>query len=152
MSDPFRVMSFPLLTTMEQKSLLLCRYHKPNFQQMVSWNRADEADLTCLQDVMSFKGCPEYNGYMTRSSREQGHTSQEKTKVLYLPLRNLKSSDESNMLTGMLKAVDLSKAAGQKYVVLTLDQQLYRVALQVTWDDPNRFPTSSCDLMVCIYS
>ena len=44
------------------------------------------------------------------------------------------------MLSGMLKAVDLSKAAGQEYVLLTLDQQLYRVALHVLWDDPNRFP------------
>ena len=33
------------------------------------------------------------------------------------------------MLTGMLKAV-----------ILTLDEQLYRVALHVLWDDPNRFP------------
>ena len=77
---------------------------------------------------------------MTRSSREQGYALQEKTKVLYLPLLNLTPSDESTMLTGMLKAVDLSKEAGQEYVVLTLDQQLYRVALHVLWDDPNRFP------------
>ena len=48
--------------------------------------------------------------------------------------------NESTMLTGMMKAVDLSKAAGQEYVVLTLNQQLYRVALHVLWNDPNRFP------------
>ena len=106
---------------------------------MVSWNRADEADLTFLQDVMSVKGCPEFNGYMTRSSREQGHALQEKIKVLYLPLLNLKPSDESTMLTGMLNALDLSKAAGQEYAVLTLNQQLYRVALHVLWDDLNMF-------------
>ena len=105
---------------------------------MVSWNRADEADLTFLHDVMSVKGCPEYNGYIIRSSREQGHALQEKTKVLYLPLLNIKSSDESTVLTGMLKVVDLSKAAGQEYVVLTLDQQLYRATLHILWDDPNR--------------
>ena len=73
----FREMSFSLLTTMEQRSLLLYRYHRPNFQQSLStrrsWNRASESDLTFLQDVMSVKGCPDYNGYMTRSSREQGH-------------------------------------------------------------------------------
>ena len=80
---------------------------------------------------------------MTRSSREQGHALQEKTKVLYLPLLNLKPSDEYTMLTCMLKAVDLRKAAGQEYVVLTLDQQLYRVALHVLWDNPNRFPQQS---------
>ena len=67
-------------------------------KQMVLWNRVDEADLTFLQDVLSFKGCPEYNGYMTRSSREQGHALQEKTKVFYLPLLNLKPSDESLLL------------------------------------------------------
>ena len=52
-------------------------------KQMVSWNRADEADLTFLQDVMSVKGCPEYNGYMTRSSREQGHALQEDQGALH---------------------------------------------------------------------
>ena len=77
---------------------------------------------------------------MTRSSREQGHALQEQTKVFYRPLLNLKPSAESTMLTGMLKAGDLSKAAGQEYVVLTLNQQLYRVVLHVLWDDPNRFP------------
>ena len=117
---------------------------------MVSWNGADEADLTFLQDVMSVKDYPEYSGYMTRSSREQGHALQEHTKGLYLPLLNLKPSDESTMLTGMLKAVEMSKAAGQEYVV-TLDQ-LYRVALHVLCNDPTGFSTSSCDLVVCIYS
>ena len=100
-------------------------------KQMVSWKWVDEADLTFLQDVMSVNGCPKYNGYMTGSSREQDHALQETTKVLYLPLLNLKHSDESTMLNGMLKAVDLRKAAGQEYVVLTLDQQLYHVALHV---------------------
>ena len=94
-------------------------------KQIVSWNRADEADLTLLQDLMSVKGCPEYNGYMTGSSREQDHA------LLYLSLF---------ILTGMLKEVDLGKAASQEYIVLTLDQQLCRVALHVLWNDPNRFP------------
>ena len=109
-------------------------------KQMASWNRADEANLTFLQDLMSVKDCPEYNGYMTGYSREQGHALQENTNVLYLPLLNLKLSDESTMLTCMLKAVDLSKAAGQEYAALTLDQQLHCVALHVLWDDPTRFP------------
>ena len=60
--------------------------------------------------------------------------------MLYLPLLNLQPSDGSTMLTRMLKAVDLSKAAGHEYVVLTLDQQLYRVALHILWDDSNQFP------------
>ena len=74
-------------------------------KQMVSRNRSDEADLSFLQNVMSVKGCPEYNGYMTRSSREQGYFLQEKTKVLYLSLLNLKPYDGSTMLTGMLKGI-----------------------------------------------
>ena len=43
------------------------------------WNRADEADLTYQHDVMYVKGCPEYNVYMIRSSRHQGHALHEKT-------------------------------------------------------------------------
>ena len=32
-------------------------------KQMVSWNRADEADLTCLQDAMYVNGSPKYKHY-----------------------------------------------------------------------------------------
>ena len=85
------------------------------------------------------EGCPEYNRYMTRSSRQQGHALQPKTKVLYMPLLNHKPSDPSTMLTAMLKARKLSSAAGQEFTVFTVDQQLYRVCLQIIWDDPSRF-------------
>ena len=36
---------------------------------------------------------------------------------------------------GITYQVGLRKAAGQEYVVLPLDQQLYRVALDFLWDD-----------------
>ena len=99
-------------------------------KQMISWNPADEADQTLFQDFMYVKGCPAYNVYMIRSFREHGHALQEKTKVLYLRLLILNPSDESTMLTGMLKAVEQSKAAGHEYSVLllTLDQQMYCVS------------------------
>ena len=43
------------------------------------------------------------------------------------------------MTLAMLRAQKLSQATGQGYVVFTADQQLYRVALHVQWNDPITF-------------
>jgi hypothetical protein len=42
--------------------------------------RASETDLAFLQDVVTKEKCPEFNGYNTRLSREQGHKEQLKSK------------------------------------------------------------------------
>ena len=65
MSDPIPGNAFPIthykgvgeppLVQVPQAELPKEFFNK----RMVSWNRADEADLTFLQDLMSVKGCPE---------------------------------------------------------------------------------------------
>ena len=36
----------------------------------------------------------------------------------------------------MMKAKAITAAAGQEYIVYTADQQLYKVALHIKWDNP----------------
>ena len=50
----------------------------------VSLNRAKERDFEFLRDVS--KGGPEYNGYNTKRTREEGQSLKPKTKAIYLPL------------------------------------------------------------------
>ena len=82
---------------------------------------------------------PEYGGFNTRISREQGHTVKPATKAMYTPLIDMTPSDPSTMLTAMVEAQRLTNHYGQAITVFTCDQQLYRVMVDVTWVYPNLF-------------
>ena len=108
--------------------------------QKTSKQISDENDFAFLQDVIEQEKCPEFNGYNTRLCREQGHSLQPKTKKVYImPLNDLPSADASTMLTVLTKAQGIAEAVGQEYVVFTCDQQLYRIAVQVIWENPAKF-------------
>ena len=63
-----------------------------------------------------------------------------KTKIVYtMPLIDLPPADASTMLTVLTKAQGIAEAVGQEYVVFTCDQQLYRIAVQVIWENPAKF-------------
>ena len=60
-------------------------------------------------------------------------------KVVYLPLIDMKPSDPDTMLTAMMRVKELTAQTGQTFSILTCDQQLYRVAVQISWDQPETF-------------
>ena len=105
--------------------------------QQNSNSRAEEYDMQFLQEVISSDNCPEYNGFNTRLCREQGHSLQPKANVVYLPLQDTSPTDPKTILNYILKAKDITTKAGQEYVVYTADQQLYRIALHLVWDNPD---------------
>ena len=72
-------------------------------------------------------------------SREQGHALKTKTKIVYLPLIDRPPANSATMMTGLLRAQEVSSNAGQEFVVFTADQQLYRVALHVICENQARF-------------
>ena len=71
-------------------------------------------------------------------SREQGHTLKAKTKIMYLPYIDRPPSDSATLMMTILRAQEVSSIAGQKFVISTADQQLYRVALHVIWESEAR--------------
>ena len=107
--------------------------------ELASRSRAKENDFAFFQDISKSENCPEFNGYNTKICREQGHTMCQKTHVQYLPLIDVPPADPSTILTALVKAQTLMADKGQQYVVFTCDQQLYRIALQVIWNHPDRF-------------
>ena len=51
----------------------------------------------------------------------------------------MKPTDPDTMLTAMIQAEKLTTGAGQSVVLLTCDQQLYKIAVNITWAYPERF-------------
>ena len=99
--------------------------------QEVSRKRAAENDFEVIQEVITIDKCLDFNGYNTKLCREQGHSLAPTTNVVYLPLIDMPPAHAGTMMTAMVKAKQISEAANQRFTILTLDQQLYRVALHV---------------------
>jgi len=107
--------------------------------EAVSVNRAMDLDYKFITDVIRLPDCPEYNGYNSRICREQGHTEQAKTKVNFLPLIDSPPASPSTMMAAVIKAKAVTEKTGQTFVVFTADQQLYKVAVHLSWENPAIF-------------
>ena len=88
-------------------------------------------------------GTPEYNGYNTMQAREEGPSLKPKTRAIYLPLIDMPPAEYDTILTSMLHIKRLSESTGQQFTLFTLDQQLYRYAVEIHWTLPEVFPPSS---------
>ena len=107
--------------------------------QAVSLKKAKADDLDFIVNCHSSELSPDFNGYNCKKLRETGFSTNPKTKVTFLPLLDQKPSDHSTVLTVMKEAERITGQAGQKFTVFTLDQQLYKVAIDVIWSDPPRW-------------
>ena len=74
---------------------------------------------------------PEYSGYNTMLSRQQGHALRARTFAVYTPLTDMVPSDPTTMMTAMVEAQRLTHLTGQNITVFTNNQQLYRVAVNI---------------------
>ena len=88
--------------------------------------------------VLDVNAC-EYGGNITKVAREQNHTVRPATETRYRPLIDLKPSDPSTIKTAMNEAQLLTMNCGQQFVVITADQQLYKVILDNIWATPDIF-------------
>ena len=131
---PIQIYQGPVKPSMPDKSAsqspmsltILCR-------QVISLGRAQETDFRFMKDIVHSPCIPEYGGYNTAQSRAQGHGIQKATKALYLPLIDMPPANPSTMLTAMTEAQNITNETGQAYTIFTNDQQLYRIAVGITW-------------------
>ena len=107
--------------------------------QGISALRAKQTDFMFFKSVITDVETPEYNGYNTRNSREQGHSVRPATKAIYLPLLDMTPAEPDTMYTAMVEAQRLTNQTGQVHTIFTNDQQLYRVVVHVTWVYPTQF-------------
>ena len=82
-------------------------------------------DFDFLRRVITEPNTPEFG--------EQGRSAQPATRAMYTPLIDMTPADPDTMMTAMVQAQKLTKEYGQEITIFTNDQQLYKVAVNVTW-------------------
>ena len=64
-----------------------------------------------------------------------GQSKKPKTNNFYRPLIDKTPSDPSAVLTSVTDTEQICNAARQGFTILTSDQQLYRVMVDITWSN-----------------
>ena len=127
---PLMPPSFSLIGVLPLK--VLCR-------QVLLVNEGSEKDFEFIKGALTTESNPDFNGYNTREIRMAGKKAKPKTKVYYRPLIDKTPSDPSTVLTAMHDTERISNDADQEITVLTSDQQLYRVMVNIVWSNPTRW-------------
>lgn len=101
-------------------------------RMVLAGDRAAEKDFSFLTDIVEKDDSPEFNA----------QSLQPKTRAVYLLLIDLPPAKYDTMLTSMLQVERLTEPTGQTFTLFTLDQQLYRIAVEIQWSLPELFPPS----------
>ena len=107
--------------------------------QIVSLLKSKKTDFNFIKSTISNESIPDYNGYNTGQARITDMSIKPKSQVMFQPLIDKVPSDPSTILTAMHEAERITIDAGQCVTVFTADQQLYRVALDIVWSEPERW-------------
>ena len=81
----------------------------------------------------------EYGGYLKKISCEQKHTVRSDTQAKYCTLLDLKPAGPSTVKTVMIESQRLNSDCGQKFEIITADQQIYKVIVDNIWATPEVF-------------
>ena len=108
-------------------------------RQVVIAEICKAADFEFFKSMATHPGTPEYSGYNTRAARLEERDKVVPTTAMYTPLIDLKPSDPTTMMTAMVEAQRLTQLTGQEYTVLTSDQQLFKVLVDIKWAYPEKF-------------
>ena len=73
------------------------------------------------------------NGFNAQGTYDSARSLKPKSKVVFTPHLDWTPSDLSIMVTKMAEAARITHKTGQSITVFTVDQQLYRVALDISW-------------------
>ncbi len=107
--------------------------------KVMEQERANEYDFAFLQDIQH-SPCPEYNGYNTRLLREEEKNHPKAAAdVTYLPLIDNPPADHDTIKTAIDKGLSLIKGTNEDVLIFTVDQQLYKVAIDVMFHEPIYF-------------
>ena len=72
-------------------------------------------------------------------ARLQGHAVKPATKAVYTPLIDMKPSHPDTILTAMVEAQRMTQITNKSITIFTVDQQLYRITVNVLWAFPEQF-------------
>ena len=101
---------------------------------------ATQKDILFLHDITNKPTTtPEHSGYNTKLARESGQSALDETTCLYTPLIDLPPAERSTIYTATLEAQKKTEETGQQYTILTFDQQLYKILIDLKWTYPKAF-------------
>ena len=108
-----------------------------NYTRMQSY--ANDTDFKFTLDVLTDETCPEWNGYNTRQARQSGRSLEPQAKVVYLPLINMTPSHPTTIKTGIERGLEFITKNDQEILIFTVDQQLYKVTIDIMFNQPSYF-------------
>ena len=107
-------------------------------EQTSSLQSGQAVDFKFIKEITESTGVPDYGGYNAKLTREKGELN-EKSSIVFTPLINKKPSDKSTIYTAMCNLEEATINAGQNVTLMTCDQQLFRVMVDIKWTDPERW-------------
>ena len=107
--------------------------------QQITVRRSRHCDFQFMKDILTNPDTPDYGGYNTKQARKSGQIVKPKSRIIYKPLINKTPSDHSTILSAMCDVESESLEAGQEVTIFTCDQQLYRITIDVIWNDLSRW-------------
>ena len=73
--------------------------------QAIQLSRSHVLDFDFLKRVIMEPNTPEFGGFNTKLSREQGQSAQPATRAIYAPLIDMTPADPDTMMTAMVQAL-----------------------------------------------
>ena len=101
-----------------------------------SYEIALDKDLEFYKAICCIPDTPEFSGFNTYLARDSGQSQSIPTTRMYTPLIDLVPADPSTILTAVSEAIKLTEETGQKYTIITFDQQLYKILVDLIWVYP----------------
>ena len=115
---------------------------KPNVQKLKqgkSREKAENNDFKFLKESVTQSNVPDYDGFNNKMNGDEGEEMKAKSNILYKPLIDKKPADPSTVLIAMHSVEMTCTESGQEFTVFTCDQQLYRITLDIIWNEPERW-------------
>ena len=103
----------------------------------LSIKRANDLDFHLVNLIANDVQVPEYGGYNTKITRETDQQLKPATHTTHYPLINMNPAEPDTVISTMHLVKSVTEKAGQEYTVFTNDQQLFKIAIQITWWQPD---------------
>ena len=108
--------------------------------QEIIKQRGQQLDFELFKSIATNPKTPEYSGYKNCYVHELGALKGKKTIAVYTPVIDLTLSDPTTIMTAMTEARRITNSNGQKHMIFTCDQQLYKLFVDIKWVYPEIFP------------
>ena len=90
-------------------------------EHIILHRRANRLDFEFLKILAhdTSSSTPEYGGFNTKMTRDQGQSVKPTSKAVYTPLIDMVPSDPTTVMIAMVEAEKLTRQTGQVYGILT---------------------------------